>query len=152
MCNPFEGSSTSLHLASRDPTFVRRLISMKAKGSQYGSGVYGYLEPADGNGGAAVGRLSRSTSRRLLQAQGVELQTGNISSTAEAMNVRFDMYDGNFGGKKSDPAYRPSRNVRKGYTGPQCNKTAAYTIDKPPTDPVNAGVPLASPGTLLLRQ
>lgn len=146
MCNPFEGSSTSLHLVSRDPSFARRLISMKAKGSQYGSGVYGYLEPAEGTGGAAVREaLAIDKPRGCYKLKGVELQTGNIASTAEAMNVRFDMYDGNFGGMKNDPAYRPSRNVRKGYTGPQCNKTAAYTIDKPPTDPVNAGVPLGLP-------
>ena len=61
------------------------------------------------------------------------------------MNVRFDMYDGSFGGKKGDSAYRPARNVRKGYTGAQCNKSAAYTVSKPPTDPVNLGVALGLP-------
>lgn len=146
MCNPFEGSETSLYLAARDPSFSRRLISMKAKGSQYGSGNYGYLEPADGNGGSAVREaLAIDKPRGCYKLKGVELQTGNIASTAEAMNVRFDMYDGNFGGKKNDPAYRPARNVRKGYSGAQCNKTAAYTITKPPTDSENAGKPLGLP-------
>jgi hypothetical protein len=77
--------------------------------------------------------------------KGVELETGNISSTAEAMNVRFDLYEGNFSGKKGDSSYRPARNVRKGYDGPQCNKNAAYTPTSSPTDPVNAGKPLGFP-------
>ena len=146
MCNPFEGSSTSLYVAAREPSFSRRLISMKAKGSQYGSGNYGYLEPADGNGGAAVRQaLAVDQPKGCYKLKGVELQTGNIAATAEAMNVRFDMYDGNFGGKKADTTYRPARNVRKGYTGSQCNKSVAYTATKPPTDPVNAGVPLGFP-------
>jgi hypothetical protein len=146
MCNPFEGSSTSLYLAAQDPSLSRRLISLKAKGSQYGSGNYGYLEPADGNGGTAVREaLAIDKPKGCYKLKGVELQTGNIASTAEAMNVRFDMYEGNFAGKKNDTAYRPARNVRKGYTGPQCNKTVAYTVTKPPTDPVNAGVPLGFP-------
>jgi hypothetical protein len=146
MCNPFEGGSTSLQLASRDPSFARRLISMKAKGNQYGSGVYGYLEPADGNGASAVREaLAIDKPKGCYSRSGVELQTGNIASTAEAMNVRFDMYEGNFRGKKTDSAYRPARNVRKGYTGSQCNKSAAYPINKPPTDSANAGVPLGLP-------
>ena len=146
MCNPFEGGSTDLYAAAREGSFSRRLISLKAKGSQYGSGVYGYLEPADGNGGSAVREaLAIDKPKGCYKLKGVELQTGNIASTAEAMNVRFDMYDGNFGGKKNDSAYRPARNVRKGYTGSQCSKTAAYNITKPPTDPANAGVPLGFP-------
>ncbi len=146
MCNPFEESSTSLYVAAREPSFTRRLISIKAKGSQYGSGNYGYLEAADGSGGADVRQaLAIDKPRGCYKLKGVELQTGNIASTAEAMNVRFDIYDGNFAGKKGDTSYRPARDVRKGYSGPQCNQTAAYTVTKPPTDPVNTGKPLGFP-------
>jgi Flp pilus assembly protein TadG len=146
MCNPFEGGETSIYAASREAGFPRRLIAMKAKGNQYGSGNYGYLEPADGNGGAAVREaLAIDQPRGCYKLKGVELQTGNIASTAEAMNVRFDIYEGNFDGKKNDPAYRPARNVRKGYTGSQCNRTVSYTITKSPTDAENLGRPLGLP-------
>ena len=57
------------------------------------------------------------------------------------MNVRFDMYDGPFGGSKSDPAYRPARSVRKGYNGPACNKSAGYDPSKPPTVAPNLTAP-----------
>ena len=147
MCNPFEGGTPSLYVAARDPSFTRRLIAMKAKGSQYGAGNYGYLEPADGNGGAAVREaLAIDSPRGCYKLKGVELQTGNIASTAEAMNVRFDLYEGNFSGKKTDVSYRPARNVRKGYTGnSECSKSAAYTLTKSPKDADNAGKPLGLP-------
>jgi hypothetical protein len=146
MCNPFEGSATSLYAEARNPAFMRRLISIKEKSSQYGPGNYGYLVPADGNGGSAVREaMAIDKPKGCYKVKGVELQTGNIASTAEAMNVRFDIYDGNFAGKKGDSSFRPARNVRKGYSGPNCNKSAAYTLTTAPTDPVNAGKPLGFP-------
>ncbi|HEV2557618.1 MAG TPA: TadE/TadG family type IV pilus assembly protein [Microvirga sp.] len=123
MCNPFEGANPPLHRAARDPSFRLRQIAMKAKGSTYGSGNYGYLEPAAGNGGSAVREaLAIDKPKGCYRLEGVELQPGNISSTAEAMNVRFDMYEGNFSGNKNDVAYRPAQNVRKGFGGATCNK------------------------------
>jgi hypothetical protein len=57
---------------------------------------------------------------------GVELRTGNIASVAEAFNTRFDLYEGAFGGVRTNPAYRPAANVRKGYAGPACSPSIAY--------------------------
>jgi hypothetical protein len=146
MCNPFEGSALPLQAAARDPSFRRRLIAMKAKGSQYGAGNYGYLQPAYGNGGAAVKEsLALDKPKGCYRQSGVELQTGNISSTAEAINVRFDMYDGGFSGSRGDPAYRPAQNVRKGYTGSSCGASPAYDPSLPPKDPANLGKPLGLP-------
>jgi Flp pilus assembly protein TadG len=146
MCNPFEGSTTSLFVAARDPGFRLRQIAMKSKGSEYGSGIYGYLEPAYGNGGAAVkDALAVDKPKGCYRQNGVELQTGNIASTAEAMNVRFDIYDGSFSGKKGDVAYRPARNVRKGFTGASCNASAAYDPLKAPADPANFDKALGLP-------
>lgn len=146
MCNPFESSSTSLFMAARDPSFRLRQIAMKAKGSQYGAGNYGYLEPAYGNGGSAVkDAMAIDKPKGCYKQAGVELQTGNISSTAEAMNVRFDIYEGSFSNKKGDPSYRPAQNVRKGYTGPSCNQSVAYDPTKRPTDIANLKVAIGLP-------
>jgi hypothetical protein len=35
----------------------------------------------------------------------------------EALNVRFDIYEGMMSSRQNDPSYRPSLNVRKGYVG-----------------------------------
>ena len=147
MCNPFEGSSISLHAATRDSAFERRMIAIKQKGGQYGPGNYGFLLPAEGNGGAStVGEaIAVDRPRGCYKRSGVELRTGNIASVAEAMNVRFDLYDGGFTSNKNQTAYRPARNVRKGYTGANCNQKLAYDPTKPPSDPGNASVPIGFP-------
>ncbi|HVL71745.1 MAG TPA: TadE family protein [Beijerinckiaceae bacterium] len=142
MCNPFEGTSTSIFEAGRDPSFRRRLMTMKEKGVQYFPGNYGYLEAPDGGGASAIREnMANAAPKGCYKLAGVELHTGNVASTAEAINVRFDMYDGNFGGVKSNPAYRPARNVRKGYKGSACNKSQAYDIDKPPNVAPNTTAP-----------
>jgi Flp pilus assembly protein TadG len=146
MCNPMEESTTSIFTAARESTFKRRLMSVRAKGTSVGPGNYGFLEPAYGTGGAAVkASLAIDEPKGCYPKSGVELQTGNIASAAEAMNVRFDMYDGSWSTSKGDPSYRPARNVRKGYTGPACNRSVAYTPTKPPTDAANVGKPLGLP-------
>ena len=53
-CNPYEGTSTSLFDAGKDPSFRRRLMAIKEKGEQYFPGNYGYLEPADGGGANGI--------------------------------------------------------------------------------------------------
>ena len=46
-CNPYEGTSTIIFDAGKDPSFRRRLMAIKEKGEQYFPGNYGYLEPAE---------------------------------------------------------------------------------------------------------
>lgn len=141
MCNPLEGASKGLLLGAED--LKGKLIAMKAKGSQYGSGTYGYLEPAYGNGASAVKEaLAIDKPKGCYKQSGVELQPGNISSTAEALNVRFDLYAGNFAGRKGDVAYRPAQNVRKGYSGASCNaQQLEYDPAKAPTAAANTTPP-----------
>lgn len=145
MCNPLEGASKGLLLGAED--LKGRLIGMKAKGNQYGAGNYGYLEPAYGNGASAVkDALAIDKPKGCYKQSGVELQTGNIASTAEALNVRFDVYDGNFAGRKGDVAYRPARNVRKGYSGTSCSaQQPGYDPSVAPSDTANDHVPLGLP-------
>jgi hypothetical protein len=141
-CNPYEGTSTSLFDAGKDPSFRRRLMAIKEKGEQYFPGNYGYLEPADGGGANGIRQnLALEHPNGCYKLAGVETHTGNIASTAEAVNTRFDMYDSPFNGSKSDPAYRPARSVRKGYNGPACNKSAGYDPSKPPTVAPNLTAP-----------
>lgn len=141
-CNPYEGTSTNIFDAAKDPSFRRRLMAIKQKGEQYFPGNYGYLEPADGGGADSIRQnLSLDRPNGCYKLAGVETHTGNIASTAEAVNVRFDMYDAPFNGSKSDPAYRPARSVRKGYSGPACNKSAAYDPNLPPTVAPNTTAP-----------
>jgi Flp pilus assembly protein TadG len=127
MCNPFEGTGTTLPVGASDPTFRRRVIAMKEKGTQYFPGNYGYLQQASGSGASAV-KDGMAMARPLgcYKQKGVELRTGNISGTAEALNVRFDLYDGGYKTANSDPAFRPAVNVRKGFTGAACNPTRQY--------------------------
>ena len=146
MCNPFEGSSESLFVAGRDPAFKKRLISVRKKGSSVGSGNYGFLEPAAGTGGASVREaLAIDKPKGCYPKSGVQMQTGNIASTAEAMNVRFDMYEGNFAGYKGNMEYRPAKNVRKGYKGAACSQTPDYDPTKSPTDAANVNKSLGLP-------
>jgi Flp pilus assembly protein TadG len=141
MCNPFEGTGTNLYDGAQDPSFKRRLIAMKEKAATYYPGNYGYLQPPNGGGASEVKEsMAIDVPKGCYRQSGVELRTGNISSTAEAMNVRFDLYDGGFKSNKSDPAYRPAQNVRKGFTGPSCNPSLAYDPTKAPSNAANANI------------
>ena len=139
MCNPAEESGTSLYTLARQPSFKRRLIAMRDKSNNPGSGNYGFLNPAEGNGGAnnVSNALSVDRPPGCYSKSGVEVRPGYIASTANALNVRFDIYEGGFKSSKGDHAYRPSPNVRKGFTGSGCNMSAT-TDHIFPRDPCHA--------------
>ena len=136
ICNPYEGTGTDLFTAMNNPTTGsvnrRRLIAMKEKSSKYFPGNFGYLQPAYGNGAADLrDAMANAEPLGCYKQSGVELRTGAVSSTAEAMNTRFDLYDGPFKGESANPSYRPALNVRKGFVrtkngSDQCNPTLAY--------------------------
>ena len=141
-CNPYEGTSTSIFDAGKDPSIRRRLMTIKEKSEQYFPGNYGYLQPANGGGADEVRQnLALDRPKGCYKLAGVELRTGNIASTAEAVNTRFDMYEGVMASTKSDPAYRPALNIRKGYMGPSCTKNPAFDPTKPPTVAPNTTAP-----------
>jgi Flp pilus assembly protein TadG len=147
MCNPFEGTGVSIWHGATDASFRRRLIAMKEKGNDYFPGNRGYLKSPSGksSGSELKEALAIDHPRECCRSSKVELRPGTVSSTAEAMNVRFDLYDGAFKKYSSDPAYRPALNVRKGFTGAGCDQTAAYDPTLPPTDPANENTPLGFP-------
>lgn len=126
ICNPAEDTGMSLYTLARQPSFKRRLIAMRDKSNQPGSGNYGFLVPAEGNSGASnvSNALSVDKAPGCYSKSGVEVRPGYIASTANALNVRFDIYEGGFKSSKGDPNYRPSPNVRKGFTGSGCSMSA----------------------------
>ncbi len=129
ICNPFEGSETSIFDAVRDAAFRGRLFKLKGKGggNQYFPGNYGFLEPPGGKGANEVrDMLAIDRPQACFRQSGVELRTGNIASVAEAFNTRFDLYEGAFGGVRTNARYRPAANVRKGYAGAACQGAIAY--------------------------
>ncbi|HEY7382236.1 MAG TPA: TadE family protein [Beijerinckiaceae bacterium] len=126
MCNPAEDSAVSLSVLARQPSFRRRLIAMRDKGNQPGSGNYGFLVPAEGNSGATNVSNALSVDRPpgCYPKNGVEVRPGYIAATADALNVRFDIYEGGFKSSKGDPNFRPAVNVRKGFAGSGCSMSA----------------------------
>jgi len=135
MCNPAEDYGTSLFTLARQPGFKRRLIAMRDKSNQPGSGNYGFLVPAEGHSGAnnVSNALAVDRPPGCYNKSGVEVRPGYIASTAKAINVRFDMYES--GMSKSDHSLRPSPNVRKGFTGATCNQQSATGEQTYPRDP-----------------
>ena len=138
MCNPFEGSGMSIFAAIANPAIRRRQIVLRKKGggtSQYAAGNYGFLQPPGGEMGANVLRemLALVHPPACFIQPGVSVRPGFIASADQGLNVRFDMYDGALNGKKNNPAFRPAKNVRKGYgyTGNACQASP---------DPDNAGL------------
>ena len=129
MCNPFEGTGMTVLQAVNNPAVRRRQIVLRKKGggsSQYSSGNYGFLQPPGGAMGANAIREMIAMTRppACFIQNGVKLRPGFIASADQGLNVRFDIYDGPFNSKKSDPDFRPAKNVRKGYSGSGCGASA----------------------------
>ena len=137
ICNPYstagmtyDQATAALQAAVANPVTRRRLIAMRAGGGgdgHYSPGNYGFLDnPTLGNGANAlrdaIGMVSPTACFR---QNGVDTQPGFIASIRDAVNVRFDIYEGPMNGSKNDANFRPAMNVRKGYLPgtPACNAT-----------------------------
>ncbi|MFC3080039.1 pilus assembly protein TadG-related protein [Phenylobacterium terrae] len=120
ICNPYEGTGQTLEVALESRAVRGRLVQLRAKGggnAAYGPGNFGFLEPPGGRGANELRDMMGQVSPdACYDAAGVILRTGQISSVSQGLNTRFDLYDGNFSGKRNDPDYAPARNVTKGYT------------------------------------
>ena len=131
ICNPQEGKAKSIYTAMEDPSFRRKLIQFKTAGggnTQYGPGNFGYADPKGGNAGAADMREALGkdiTNFCMTKSTGITLRPGNIASAAHGFNTRFDIYEGSFNSKKTDPRYAPAANVVKGYSGKNACNTSA---------------------------
>ena len=126
VCNPYEGTETSIFEAMENTDFQRRLIQLKTTASNadtYGPGNFGFLDPYGSGDNSKISDAVAMSKPPICVAKnaGVELQTGNIASLDAAFNTRFDMYEGSFKKYKSDALYAPAENVTKGYSGNGCN-------------------------------
>src|SRR5262245_49603046 len=137
MCNPFEGTGTSIFDALADPAIRRRQVVLRKQGggsSQYSAGNYGFLQPPGGEHGADALREMLGLVRppACFVQNGVQLRPGFIASADQGLNVRFDMYDGPMNSIKNNENFRPALNVRKGYGGKGCKSSL---------QPPNQGLP-----------
>ena len=123
ICNPYEGTSTSLFTAAKTREHMRKQIKLQLGSggeSQYFPGNYGWLDtpsfgPGSNGANALRDALAKVNSEQCWVQNAVSQRTGNIESANAAINTRFDLWDGPFNGDKNNAAYLPDENVRKGY-------------------------------------
>ena len=156
ICNPYEGTADTLAdftAKAEDPAEQRRLITLKkgpgSGNTSYFPGNFGFLQPQDGRGANALrDSLGKVNPGTCFRQDGVQTRTGNVISVRQAINARFDVYDGNYNGKKNDPDYRPAQNVTKGYlksSGNRCSQQiySGSAVPPPampfPTDDCSSG-------------
>lgn len=127
VCNPYEDDpNTTIYAAMETREFQRTQVQLKTTKKQYAPGNFGYLDPFDGGGGAsAIGDAIAVDIPPVCMSKntGVTLRPGNINSLRNAINVRFDIYEGSFKKTKTDPRYAPAENVVKGYSGKACKES-----------------------------
>jgi len=137
ICNPYEGTGTSLFDAIADPALRRRQIKLQSGGggtAQYFPGNYGWLDsPTLGSGANALrDALAMVRPPACFVQNGVSQKTGNIENADDAINVRFDLWSGPFNNQNNNSLYRPSQNVRKGYVPGGGAKGACNPSDSSP--------------------
>jgi hypothetical protein len=149
VCNPYEASGMGYEQATRaleeavgDPDMKRRLIRLRQYGNSldpYVPGDYGFLlSSSSGNEIEDLTDALASVRPGMCFAQsGVNFRPGYVSTVREAMNVRFDIYDGPMTERRNDRSFRPAGNVRKGYVGAgagSCTSNPAnnWPIGSPP--------------------
>jgi Flp pilus assembly protein TadG len=121
ICNPYEGTSNTIYDVIANPALRRQQIKMQlgngGGSSQFYPGNYGWLDtPYYGNGANGLrDALAMSSPDVCFLQNGVSQKTGNIESANDAINVRFDIWNGPYNNEKNNPQYQPARNVRKGY-------------------------------------
>ena len=127
MCNPFEDddpNTPDLYEAASTPEFRRRMLELRqvGPGSDYFPGNFAFLRHESlGSGANALRDALGMVDPGLCDNEdGVNTEPGqSMGPVHQGLNVRFDIYSGPMSSKKSDPNYRPSMNVRKGYSS--CN-------------------------------
>jgi Flp pilus assembly protein TadG len=160
VCNPYEAvGNTDYDAATQllidndvaDPNALghRQMITMRRSPGDFTvPGNYGFLRIPGGHGlGATRDAIAKIKPGTCLNASAADSQTGlGGDAMAEALNVRFDIYQNSQRNNKNQADYAPAPNVRKGYTyitgGPPgqsgpCNASpAALPTDamKLPTD------------------
>jgi Flp pilus assembly protein TadG len=123
ICNPYPDEQALLDKLDNwndaDNADRPRLINLKkwSGSGQLSPGNFGFLDTPGHNGAAALrDALAVDEPAACFSQNGVDLHQGNVASVRQAINARFDLYEGSFNSNKNDEAYRPALNVVKGYT------------------------------------
>ena len=127
ICNPFEGSGTSIFDVADDRSFQRRQLLLFEKGggkhSQYFPGNYGYLQTGGPGANELKEAMASSSPNTCYSRAGVELRTGAVASVVDGFNTRFDIYSGSYKNDRNDPNYAPAENVIRGVSGAACKES-----------------------------
>src|SRR5262249_8823060 len=110
ICNPWEGTGTSLFDAVASATERRRQIKLQSGPggtAQYFPGNYGWLDsPTIGSGATALrDALAQVRPNACFIQNGVSQKTGNIDNADDAINTRFDLWAGPYNGSFGDADY-----------------------------------------------
>jgi Flp pilus assembly protein TadG len=157
VCNPYESAGMGYEQATAalveavgDSSVRRRLIRLRQYGNSlepYVPGDYGFLLPPSLGTGISdlTDALARVHPGMCFLQRSVNFRAGYASTVSEAMNIRFDIFEGSMSGRRDDNNYRPAENVRKGYVGGgagSCTSNPAtnWPIGSPPQQAT--GLPL----------
>ncbi len=118
ICNPAEETATGAAFNVTDWTGRQILVRMPGAGAQWAPGNFGLLDtPDDGQSAPALANMLAAVDGAN-QCFSTRLNTrpGQVSSIRNALNTRFDIYDGPFfQNAQNDASYPPALNVTKGY-------------------------------------
>jgi Flp pilus assembly protein TadG len=157
ICNPFE--TATYHEFPTDSVRGDQLLAKTNQGgsSAWAPGDFGLLDPPDDpfdtttNSGAkrVAQEIARADPRACYSAD-VNIRPGTVASMSTGLNVRFDLYGNPYfgnGASRSDPEYRPARNVVKGMvtSGGACSATTSPLAQKMPEDTCLASGTCATP-------
>jgi Flp pilus assembly protein TadG len=146
MCNPYEGTGENFLDKIGEPAERRKIVALKKSGAgaSYAPGNFGFLQSIDDDTKFKES-LGKADPGACFEKDGVDTKTGSVDSARQALNTRFDMWDGSFNGKKNDAAYRPARNVTKGYLPKSKGNGGACNVDLDTGTPPKAmGFPIDS--------
>lgn len=133
ICNPYEGQNPGIY----DEANIGKMFVLKTGPGgtdSYTPGNYGFLS-VDGNGAKILkDALAASDSGACFWQEGVTTEPGNVASASDALNVRFDIYDGSATSYK-DADHPPAPNVRKGCPPPGGSGCVKKFSDCPSSDP-----------------
>ena len=135
------------------PEWTRRQIRVKFIGPDtgYANGVFGLLEPNFSTNNGAKGiedELALGVPASCIQLDSVvvgsaNVKTGQAQTIVDGINVRFDIFRGNWKNDKNDPDYAPAADVIKGMlpknNGQTC--TPDFVEDENPDDLTGADLP-----------
>lgn len=140
ICNPFEGQIDDLQVSFAMGELHGRLIKLHPKGSGTAApGNFGFLQVTGDNGNTSASAdairdiFAGDRNPSCYNARQVTTKPGAASSIRQGINVRFDIFAGQY---QPNATYAPAANVRKGFiTAPNGPNTACNLVQVDPAHP-----------------